>query len=385
MKTGRPSRTALPEIPSPAWASPLPAIGPRPGRRPVSRIVGPVQAAALRVEDVDPGSVGAEDPGRLVDRALEDLLRVPQADDPAADLPERALRLGSALHVRPRPAQLLDEVGVGHRRGGVIGQGPDEGDLLVAERVGPAGEGAHRAERPAAADERRDEERMDRQVLDEAIGVREVDERGVGRVVAGDHDLAEGDGPTEHPDPEIDPERSHPGPTAIVGDPGVGGEAEDAGRLVEEVGHRAIGSEEAGGLVDGAVEDRRWLARTAAQARRPAPGAAARLAGGPSPALPRLGPSWPMYSACERRSRACPRPSSFFPFFPFVPFAAVSGPASSVPSSTGAWSMGSSAARVTAAAERRDRVVATGGGYPSVLGGVLAGWTFRRSPRATAN
>ena len=75
MKTGCISRTARPEIPSPAFASPVPAdraeAGPPAGRR----VVGPVERAVRLVEDVDPGAVRAEQPGRLVDGALEDLRR----------------------------------------------------------------------------------------------------------------------------------------------------------------------------------------------------------------------------------------------------------------------------------------------------------------------
>ena len=136
MKTARSSRTARPEIPSPAFASPLPPIGPEARPPPGRRVVGPVQGAARLVEDVDPGAVGAEQAGGLVDGALEDLLRVTQGDDPAADLAQRALRLGAPLDVRPRPAELLDQVGVRHRRGGMVGEGSDQGYLGVAEGVG---------------------------------------------------------------------------------------------------------------------------------------------------------------------------------------------------------------------------------------------------------
>ena len=120
----------------------------------------------------------------------------------------------------------------------------------------------------------RDEHRLDRQVADEAVGVREVDERGIGRVVAGDDDFAAGDGLAEHPDAGVDPERADPGPTAVVGDPGVGGEAEDPGGLVEEVGHRAVGPEEAGGLLDGPVEDRGRVGLEGRPPREPTAGSA---------------------------------------------------------------------------------------------------------------
>ena len=78
MKTGRISRTARPEIPSPAFASPLPAIGPETGQLAGRGVVRPVERAVARVEEVDPGAVGREEGSRLVDRELEDLRRVAQ-------------------------------------------------------------------------------------------------------------------------------------------------------------------------------------------------------------------------------------------------------------------------------------------------------------------
>ena len=96
---------------------------------------------------------------------------------------------------------------------------------------------------------------MDLDVTDEAIGIREMDEGLIVHVVAGDDDPALGDRPAEHPRPDFQLDRADPLATAVVGDPGVVSEPEDPGLLVEEVGHGAVGPEEAGCLVDGTPED----------------------------------------------------------------------------------------------------------------------------------
>jgi hypothetical protein len=240
----------------------LAASGDGPEARPPAGrgVVRPVEAAGGLVEDVDPGSVCAEQPRRLVDRPLEDLLGVAEGDDPAADLAQRALRIRPALDVRPRAAELLDEVGVGHRRRGMVRQGPDERDLRVAQGVDSAGERPHRPERPAAADEGGHDERMDREVGDEPVRVGEVDERGVVRVVAGPGDLACGDGPAEQAHADLELERADPRPAAVVGDPGVVGETEDA-LGVEEIGHGPVRAKQSGSLLDRALEDRMDVGR----------------------------------------------------------------------------------------------------------------------------
>ncbi len=214
-----------------------PETGP-PSRR---RVVGPVESAARLVEDVDPGSIGSKQPGGLVDGPLENFLRVTEGDDPPADLAQRAFRFCAAFDVPTRAPELLDEVRVGHRGGGMIGEGPDQGDLGVAEGVPPPRERAHRAVRPGAADERGHDEGVDVDVVDEAVGLREVDERRVGLVVARHDDSPLGDGPPEHPGPDFDLDGANPIAAAVVRDAGVVGEPENPRRLVEEVGHGAVG------------------------------------------------------------------------------------------------------------------------------------------------
>lgn len=65
---------------------------------------------------------------------------------------------------------------------------------------------------------------------------------------------------------------------------------------------------------------------------------------------------------------AAPRARPFDEAAPFRPFVATPSAAGTDPSPA-AGATGSSAARVTGAAGRRDRVVATGGGYPSIRSG----------------
>ena len=309
---------------------------------------------------------------------------MPEADDPPADLAQRAFGFCAALDLRAGRAELDDEVGVGHRGGGVVGEGTDERDFLVAERIGPARERAHRPERPPAADERGDEEGVDVEVADEPVGVGEVDERGIGRVVTGHDDLALGDGAAEHADAQVDPQRADPLTAAIVGDAGVGREAEDAGVLVEEVGHRAVGAEQARRLVDRAVEDRRRVERRGlGGARLGLPRLAAGLLRGRGRWRGRRG-----LALCGLRARAVVARGGLGlvrdglgPTRGAVRALRSRGGAVRVglrgradrvarvvPFETGSAepSAGSSAAGlVTGAGERRDRVVATGGGYPA--------------------
>ena len=145
-----------PQLANRATGDPLPRLclaaatdraeaGPTTGRR----VIGPVERAARLVENVDPGAVGAEKSCRFIDSALEDILGVAEGDDPSADLPQGALGLGAPLDVRPGAPELLDEIGVRHGRGGVIGEGTDQSDFRVPERIDPACERAHRADRSA--------------------------------------------------------------------------------------------------------------------------------------------------------------------------------------------------------------------------------------------
>ena len=164
----------------------------------LTRRVGPAEQPRLGIDEVDPGAVGAQQAGGLVDRELQHAREIRGGRDPGIDLPKRALDLGPLGELRAGPVEVLDQAHVAHRGGGVIGQRADEGDLGLVERVGAGGERAHGPEHPVARGEWRDDHRADADVLDDAVGLGGVTERGVVRVVARDHDGALGDRTTEH-------------------------------------------------------------------------------------------------------------------------------------------------------------------------------------------
>ena len=143
----------------------------------------------------------------------------------------------------------------------MVGERLDEGLVVLAERRDSRGVGPHGPEDAVAGDHRRDEERMDPERRDEAIGALEVLERRVVRIVVRKDDPSLGNGSPEHPDARLDLQLPDPPPAVVVRDPGVVREPEDAGRRVEEVGDRPIGAEESGGLLERMVEDRLVLGR----------------------------------------------------------------------------------------------------------------------------
>ena len=144
---------------------------------------------------------------------------------------------------------------------GMVGQGPDEGDLRFAVRADARGVRAHGAEDAVADHHRGDDEGADPEGPDEPVGALEVDEGRVVRIVVADDGPAFGGGPAEHARPGLDLELADPAPALVVGDPGVVGEPEDAGRRIEQVGERAGRVQEPGRLLQRVVEDRLVLRR----------------------------------------------------------------------------------------------------------------------------
>ena len=189
MKTGRISRTARPEIPSPALASPLPPIGPRPGRRPVvasyAQYSAPSRSSRRSIRAPSaPSSRAASSTAswRTSAGSRRAVIRAPIS---------RSARSASARRSTSarEPASCVDQLGVGHRRGGVVGQRPDQGDVLLAERVATRAAYvpiAPNTRSPAISGATRNDRIAER--LDESIGAREVDEARIGRVVAGHDD-----------------------------------------------------------------------------------------------------------------------------------------------------------------------------------------------------
>jgi len=94
-----------------------------------SRRIGPAQEAGYRIEEVDASTIGAQESCRLVHGALEDGRKVRRGADPCRDLAQGALDLGALRQLHPRVVERFDEMGVRHRRGGVIGERAHEGDL----------------------------------------------------------------------------------------------------------------------------------------------------------------------------------------------------------------------------------------------------------------
>ena len=221
-----------------------------------ARVEGPAQDVLLRVEDVQDRAVGVDQPARLVDGPLEDRIEVGGTADPCRDLAQAALDLGAPGQLTARPVEVGDEAGIGHGRSRVVGERSNERDLGGVERLGPDRERAERAEHLVAADHRRDDHRADPHVLDDLVRVGRVREGRVVRVVIGLDDRTIGNGSAEHSrsDRQLDP--PDPAAAARAADAGIEREAQDAGVGVEQVDHRAVRVQEAGGLVDRAHEHR---------------------------------------------------------------------------------------------------------------------------------
>ncbi len=88
-------------------------------------------------------------------------------------------------------------------------------------------------------------------------------ERGVGEVVAGEDDPTLGDRLPEQPDADGQVDRADPLAAAPAADPGVVREAEAAGGRVDQVDHRPVRIEEAGGLLHRGNEQLVHLAHAA--------------------------------------------------------------------------------------------------------------------------
>ena len=96
----------------------------------VARDVGAGELVRRRVDEVDARAVGVEQADRLVDRALEHGRQVGRRADPRGDLAQRALDVGARAASSAREwSSSLDEPGIRHRGGGMVGQRPDEGDV----------------------------------------------------------------------------------------------------------------------------------------------------------------------------------------------------------------------------------------------------------------
>ena len=100
-------------------------------RRSIGRSVGErqVERGTRRIQWVDHGRIGAQEPGRLVDRASQHRIRVADRGQLCGDAGERPLRLGL-------PPQVLVKLRIGERDGRVAGEGQEHLGVVRVERVG---------------------------------------------------------------------------------------------------------------------------------------------------------------------------------------------------------------------------------------------------------
>ena len=171
----------------------LEAAGQRPVRDLRHRVAGrirPAQGVDLGVVDVDPGAVGFEQPGRLVDDLLEDLVGLEDGRHAGRDLAQRPLRIGAPGDLRARPLQLLDQPCVGDGDRCLVGEGREQGRVLGVERVRPVAVDGDRADDDITVDERRRDDRLDAAGADERVALVGVGEPVVLEIGAGPLDLA---------------------------------------------------------------------------------------------------------------------------------------------------------------------------------------------------
>ena len=165
--------------------------------------VGPDHLALDRLDEVEAGALGAQQPGGLVDDAQEEVAGV-AADgrEPAADLAQRPLLLGPPGEGLAGPAQLLDQARAPERDRRLARDGLQQGGVVGPEGVDAGRPDRDRPERPLVAVERRRDDAVD--ALRPHVRVRPVpvDEVRVLEVVARDVGLAGHHGAPRRPDLE---------------------------------------------------------------------------------------------------------------------------------------------------------------------------------------
>ena len=119
---GRPDADRDPEL--------RPLLGAEHARQAV--VVGPVEVAGRRVEEVEDHAVGPNQAPGLGDDVLEDLRRLAQDRDPGSDLAQRLLRLRPPGERLARAVQLVDQAGRADRDRGLIGDRLEQRAVLLA-------------------------------------------------------------------------------------------------------------------------------------------------------------------------------------------------------------------------------------------------------------
>ena len=211
------------------------------------------QVAAGRGHPGQVCTIGLEEALRILDDALEDLVRVAQGGDAGRDVAQRALGLGPAGEGLARALELVDEPGVGDGDRGLLGEAAQHRGIELVEGIGIVADDLDRAERSGLADDRRGDQVAHRRELGQRVGQVVVLELG-GAVVADMDDPSLGHGLAGHALPE--PEAVHLERLALLdGQAGVVRPDQALALRVVLVDHRAVGPEQPARLVDDVLED----------------------------------------------------------------------------------------------------------------------------------
>ena len=203
MRAGRCSAKA---VPATAWPGLSPIFNAQSGTTAIASPAAYDQRSASisgHVQ-VDPGAVGLEQAGRLVDDLLEDLVGLEDGRHAGRDLAQRPLGVGPPGDLRPGSLERLDQPGVGDGDRGLVGQRAEQGRAGGIERVRAVAVDGDRADRHVAVDERRRDDRPDAGLANERVALGCVLEPVVLEIGAGPFDPAGPDRPPGHARVEVE-------------------------------------------------------------------------------------------------------------------------------------------------------------------------------------
>ena len=204
------------------------------------------------------GAVRAEQAARLLDDAGKDLAGIAQRGDPGGDVAQRAFPLRARLEGGLGSLQLLDEAGVRHGDRGLVGQDA-RGGRRRRRRTGSAGRRRRSACRALPAPRRAGAIASERSPTARAtlVLVGRVLEPGIVEVVGREQRRPLGE---RSADDVLADERIAPAEPPLLVDPRVVAPLDPAGHRVEQVDDRAVGVQQAGGLLDDVLEQVAGLA-----------------------------------------------------------------------------------------------------------------------------
>jgi hypothetical protein len=207
---------------------------------------GPVQPPGFG-DQLDPAAVGVQQPNGLVERALQDVARVPDGGDARGDLAEGSLGLDPSL-------ELLVQARVAQHDGRLAGQRAQQLRVIAVERVDPRGVGGDRPQRATFADQRGAHLGVVAEALDPLVGLRGMGEGLILEVVPRPRHLGLLDRLARDALPDADRHLVHGrGVGAGVEDLSVIGQLSGAGPdLVDD---QVFGTEQPLGLGHGAPQD----------------------------------------------------------------------------------------------------------------------------------